>query len=110
MEKSFVFELKRKFIHFLALIFILVYLITKKYYGHQSGLWALTFILISFLTIDFFRVRMKKKIPFFQMFWRDKEKNKLGGNVYFIIGTLVAFAAFDLWIAVVALLMAIFGA
>lgn len=109
MKKRFAFELRRKFIHLLALLFLVVYLIFREYYGHGGGLLALVFILIFFLVLEYYRIARKKRIPLFHIFWRKSEKDKLGGNVYFILGTIIAFAAFDYWIAVVALLMTIFG-
>ena len=52
---------------------------------------------------------LKKKIPFFHRFWRKSERNRLGGEVYFVIGAIIVFTAFDFRIAVAALLMTVFG-
>ncbi len=110
MEKGkFIFELKRKLIHLLSLLFVVIYILLKRYFGHKIGLMGLVFILIVFLWLDYFRVVLGKRIPFFHIFYRDEEKEILGGNVYFIVGTIIAFAVFDFRIALAALLMTTFG-
>ena len=109
MDKPLKFELKRKLIHILSLLYILIYYLFQKEFGHHSALQALTAILIFFLIMEFFRIQLKKKIPLFHIFWRDSEKNKIGGHVYFILGVLFAFAVFDFRIALTALLLTTFG-
>ena len=109
MKLKLLFELKRKFIHLLSLLFILIYWAFLKKYSHEIGLLALSFILLFFLVLDYFRIKKKMKIPIFHFLWRVKEKNKFGGNVFFIIGAIISFAVFDFWIALAALLMTTFG-
>jgi len=109
MEKRFAFELRRKFIHLMALLLLVIYLIVRKYYGHGGGLIALVLVLIFFLILEYYRIAKKKKIPLFHIFWRKSEKNRLSGSVYLVIGAIIALGVFDFWIAVVALLMTIFG-
>jgi dolichol kinase len=109
MENKFAFELKRKFVHLFSLVFVIVYAVALQFYNKQVALLTLLFILVLFLGIDYFRVKKKKKIPIFHVFWRKKEKDKLGGNVFFIIGTIIVFAVFDFKIALAALLMTTFG-
>jgi len=40
---------------------------------------------------------------------RDKEKDRIGGDVFFLIGAILVLAVFDLRIAMVAILMTTFG-
>jgi phytol kinase len=109
MNEKFIFELKRKIAHMLSLIFIGVYLLFRNIWSHETGLLALTGILVLFLILDYFRVVKKKKIPLAHFLWREKEKEILGGNVYFTIGTLLALAVFDYHIALAGILMTLFG-
>ena len=72
-------------------------------------MFALIFILVVILIIDYFRIELKKKIPLLWHFWRKKEAKRFGGDVFFIIGGILALAVFDFEIAFTAILMAVFG-
>ena len=109
MKPKLKFEIKRKFIHIFSLLYLAIYLYFQSQYNHKTGLVALTTILAFFLILEYFRVKRQKKIPIFHIFWRESEKNKLGGQVYFITGAIIAFALFDKNIAITALLMTTFG-
>ncbi|MCK5149717.1 CTP--2,3-di-O-geranylgeranyl-sn-glycero-1-phosphate cytidyltransferase [Candidatus Pacearchaeota archaeon] len=109
MGKSFGFELRRKLIHLTSLIPIILYVLIAKYISRSLALLSLTFVLIIFLSIEFIRIKHKKKIPFIHVFYRNKEKNKIASHVYFMLGIIIAFSIFDFRIAFVALLMTIFG-
>lgn len=109
MKKKLIFELKRKVVHLLSLIFLIIYIAVAFLFNKKIALLSLTFILIIFLILDYYRIVKKKKIPLFNIFWRKEEENRLGGNVYFLIGIILSFAFFDYSIALTALLMATFG-
>ena len=109
MTSKFIFELKRKFIHVFALLYIAIYYIFAVSYGHNWGIVALVAVLYFFLILEFFRLESKYKIPIFHIFWREKEKDKFGGQIYFVLGAIIVFAFFDFRIAVAAILMTIFG-
>ena len=109
MNPKLKFEIKRKFIHIFSLLYIAIYLYSAKYYDHKAGLLALVAVLIFFLILEYFRVIKRKKIPIFHIFWRESEKNRLGGQVYFVTGAIIAFAFFSKEIAITALLMTVFG-
>ena len=109
MEPNLKFEIKRKFIHIFALLYIGIYLYFANRFNHNIGLLSLTIVLAFFLVLEYFRVLKQKRIPVFHIFWRESEKNRLGGQVYFIIGAIIAFGVFDKNIAITALLMTIFG-
>ena len=66
-------------------------------------------ILILFIVIDFFRIMEHKKIPILHILWRKKEEKSLGGQVYFMLGVIIAFGLFEFKIAVVAILMTTIG-
>jgi len=109
MEFNFKQELMRKGVHIFAILYILIYYFFLKFYGHYAGLMALVFVLCFFLVIDYFRIEREKRILFFHRFWREKEKNRFGGQVFFILGVIIAFAVFDFKIALLGILMTIFG-
>ena len=109
MKKGLLFELRRKAVHLLSLLFLVIYIGFAFYYGHKAGLLALTALLFLFLIIDLIRVELKTKIPILHIFWREKEKTRLGGQVYFLIAAIISFAVFDFNIAVAVLLMTTFG-
>ncbi len=103
-------EIKRKFIHLLSLLFLFSYVFCGGIWGEKIALLLLTFLLILFLEIDFIRLKTKIKIPsFINSLYREKEKNKLGGHIYFLIGAIIALAIFNYKIAIAALLMTTFG-
>ncbi len=102
-------ELKRKAIHLLALSFIIIFILISSNYGETLALFALVFLLIIFLELDYVRVDLRRNIPFVSGLWRLKEKNRPGGQVFFLIGAIISLAVFDFRIALVAILMAIFG-
>jgi len=105
-----IFEAKRKFVHALGIGYILLYWATLKFSkSSQIALLALLPILLIFIIIEFFRMVMHKKIPVFHVLWRAREENTLGGQVYYILGVVLAFAIFDFQIALAVILMTIFG-
>ncbi|MCK5449548.1 hypothetical protein KAI32_01660 [Candidatus Pacearchaeota archaeon] len=103
------FEAKRKAIHVLAVTYLGVYWVAMKLFSHNIAMLILLSILLIFVVIDFFRINEHKKIPVIHMLWRPKEENTLGGQVYYILGIIIALAIFDFNIAVAAILMAVFG-
>ena len=109
MKKKVKFEFKRKFIHLFSLLYVVVYLVAEKYYNSPVALFSLGGILLVFLIIEFIRIKLKVKIPIFHIFWRENEKDKLAGYIYFITGAIIAFAFFDKNIAIAAILMTTFG-
>jgi len=106
---NIIFELKRKFIHLFSLLFIAIYVLILNNFNKQIALLSLLGLLILFLVIEYFRLVKKKKIFFIHIFFREFEKEKLAGYIYFILGAIIAFAVFDFKIAIAALLMTTFG-
>jgi len=108
-DRDLKFEIRRKFIHLFGLLYIIIYLFFYNFYSHKAGLLALVVVLLFFLVLEFYRIQLKKKIPIFHIFWRAKEKNRLGGQVYFLIGAIIVFSVFGTKIAIVSILMTVFG-
>jgi len=103
------FEAKRKAIHLLGITYIGIYWIALKLFSHTIAMLILLSAFITFIGIEYFRINEHRKIPIIHVFWREKEENSLGGQVYYILGIIIAFAIFDIRIALAVILMTIFG-
>jgi phytol kinase len=103
------FEAKRKFIHLFGLFYVGIYWVALRFLGKQIALLILLAALIGFISVEFFRINQKMKIPVFHVFWRPREENSLGGQVYYILGVILALALFDFKIALAVILMTVFG-
>jgi len=108
-EFSFVQELKRKAVHILALGYILIYVFVNSYAGKRVGILSLGGLLVLFILLDYFRIERGKKIPYLHQFWRAKEKDRIGGQVFFLVGVIIAFTVFNFKVALAVILMTIFG-
>jgi dolichol kinase len=109
MAWDFKKELHRKAVHLLSISFIIIFIVISETYEKQLALLVLAFILILFLEMEYFRLELRKKIPFFHKMWRSKEKSRVGGQVFFLIGAIICFSIFDIKIAIAAVLMTTFG-
>jgi phytol kinase len=109
MEWDFKKELKRKAVHLLALSFIVIFVLISVNYGKSLALLALVLLLVIFLGIEYFRLELGKKIPIISGLWREKEKERVGGQIFFLIGSIICFSVFDFDIALAAILMTVFG-
>lgn len=98
-------ELGRKTIHLSSIIIVLAY----HYLGKSTTLFFLTAVLILFLGAEYVRIELGRKIPFFWRFLRAREENAVGGEVFFIIGALIAISVFEKEIAIAVILMTTFG-
>ena len=104
------FEAKRKLFHVLGLGYILAYWLAFKIFNSsQIAMLLLLSVLLIFIAIEFFRITEHRKIPILHVLWRPKEENTLGGQVYMILGIILAFAIFDFPIALAVILMAVLG-
>ena len=112
-EWSFRKELARKFVHFLSISVLFVYFIIADLFSRQLALLILVFVLVVFLEIEYIRIEIGNRIPLLNKilnyYRREKEREKLGGDVFFLIGAIVVLSVFDLRIAMAAILMTIFG-
>ncbi len=98
-------ELGRKAIHLNSLLIVLIYIFFDK----QTALYFLIVALILFLEVEYFRIEWGFKIPLLGRFFRAKEKHTLGGEVFFVIGSIIAISVFSREIAIAAILMTTFG-
>ena len=98
-------ELQRKAIHVTSVLIVIFYYFLPK----EAILLSMTLFLILFLEIEFIRLDLKLKLPFFHRLYRENEKERLGGNVFFLIGAIIAISAFYKEIAIAAILMTTIG-
>ena len=109
MAWDFFNEIGRKIIHITILIVLAVYAAFNQKYGQQVALLALTALLILFFVLEFFRLELNWRMPFFSAFIRPKEQHRVYGVIFFLSATIISLAIFDFPIALAALLMTTFG-
>jgi len=106
-------ELARKFVHLLSVLILLIYFLASDFFNTKIALMILVLILMVFLELEYFRIEVGNKIPILGGIWkyvrRDKEKDKIGGDIFFIVGSILVLAVFDIRIAMAAMLMTTFG-
>lgn len=106
-------ELGRKVIHLLSLSFLIIYVLVSSTFNSKIALLILSFMLIILIELEYLRIEIGAKIPILHELWtkfrRKKEKHSLGGEVFFLIGSIICLAVFDLRIATAAILMTTFG-
>jgi len=109
MTWEFFHEVGRKIIHITILIVLALFFAIKNQAGQQIALLFLVGILIIFLILEYLRLELNFKLPFFHQFIRPKEQYRVYGVIFFLSSTIIAFAVFDTAIALAALLMTTFG-
>lgn len=118
MVWGFFHEIGRKIIHITILVVLAAYffiqnkLIDLGYtaiLAKQVALLFLVALLIVFLILEYLRLELGWKMPFFSQFIRPKEQNRMYGVIYFLSATIISLAVFDYKIALAALLMTTFG-
>jgi len=102
-------EIGKKTIHIIILIALIGYTIIENQFSQQTALMALIALLMLFILLEYFRLELDWKIPFFSQFIRSKERDRMFGVVYFLSATIICLAVFDFRIALAALLMTVFG-
>ncbi len=102
-------EVGRKIIHITILIVLALFFFIQRTYSKQAALLFLVMLLIIFLILEYLRLELGWKMPFFSQFIRAKEQNRMYGVIYFLSATIISLAVFDPKIALAALLMTTFG-
>ena len=102
-------EIGRKVIHITILIALILFFAIKNQSGQRAALLFLVALLLIFLILEYFRLDLNFKLPFFHRFIRPKEEYRVYGVVFFLSSTIIALAVFDTPIALAALLMTTFG-
>jgi len=98
-------ELQRKAVHVTSVLIVIFYYFLPK----EAILLPMTLFLILFLEVEFIRIDLKLKLPFFHKLYRENEEDRLSGNVFFLIGAIIAISVFYKEIAIAAILMTTIG-
>jgi len=110
---SFKDEVGRKVIHVFILFFPCVYFFFAVLSGHLAGLLALVALLVVGIILEYLRLEHNARLPVLSWLWdnfrREKEKDRLGAEIYAQLGVIVALAVFDIRVAVAAIMMTVFG-
>ncbi|MDD4496718.1 MAG: SEC59/DGK1/VTE5 family protein [Methanosarcinaceae archaeon] len=91
--------------HLVSVLIVLIY----EFFGKETILWVLMTFLIAVLFLDYLRLEQGLKIPLFHTMYREKEACRMGGHIYFSLGSIASIALFSREIAYAAVLMATFG-
>ena len=103
------FEIKRKLFHLTAILYIPLFYIVSFYFNKTLAIFSLVIVLTIFVIIEILRLKFGKKLPLFHLLYRDKEQDKISGNIYFAIGAIIAFTFFTFPIAATVILMTTLG-
>ncbi|MBD3360936.1 hypothetical protein GF366_03995 [Candidatus Peregrinibacteria bacterium] len=110
MGRSFFSEIVRKTFHLSSLLIVVGYTLALTYFSDRIAILTITGLLLLFLEIEYIRIEHKPKFAeIFDRFFREHEKYNLSGSIFLVIACIICFAAFDYWIAVLALFMTVFG-
>ncbi|MBI2660543.1 CTP--2,3-di-O-geranylgeranyl-sn-glycero-1-phosphate cytidyltransferase [Candidatus Woesearchaeota archaeon] len=118
MVWEFFHEIGRKIIHITILFVLAAFFFIEDSLADagytaalskQVALLFLVALLILFLILEYLRLELNWKMPFFSQFIRPKEQNRMYGVIYFLSATVISLAVFDHKIALAALLMTTFG-
>lgn len=109
MVWEFFNEIGRKIIHITMLIVLVLFFILKNTFSQQIALLFLVALLIVFLSLEYLRLELNFKIPFFYRFIRPKEQYSVYGVIFFLSSAIICLAIFNTYIALAALLMTTFG-
>ena len=107
-------EVFRKLIHLLEVPIIVGFSLLQFYFSRQIAILSLTGLLLLLLEIEYIRIDYQTHIGsqitnFFSKLLRRRERNNIISSIFFIISTIIAFSAFDYSIALLALLLTVFG-
>lgn len=88
---------------------LLVYSLIRYYWSERLAILALTATFLVLLEIESIRLEVKPKIPKHLNVFRKRERTNVTGTFFFISATIIVFGAFDYSIALLSLLLTVFG-
>jgi dolichol kinase len=107
---SIIWEFLRKGVHLSGLLIVVAYTVILHLFSERIAILSMTAVLLVLLEIEYVRLEHKPKIAaMFDGLFRKHEQDNISGAVFLLISCIICFAAFDYWIAVVALFMTVFG-
>ncbi len=109
MAWEFLQEIGRKIIHLIVLVALIVFYAIDNSLGNQAAFMFLVALLVFFIVLEYFRLDLNIKIPFFHKYIKPKEEHKIYGAIFFISSSIICLAVFSMPVALAALLMTTFG-
>lgn len=109
MSRSLRKEILRKFFHLMEVPVLLGYSLVRYYWSERLAILAITGVFLVLLEVESIRLEMKPKLPTHLNIFRRHEHNHVTGTFFFIAATIIVFGAFDYSIALLALLLTVFG-
>lgn len=109
-KSSIIWELLRKTVHLSGLLIVVGYTLVLHFFSDRIAILAMTALLLILLEIEYIRLEHRSRFTeVFDSMFRKHEKDNISSAVFLVISCIICFAAFDYWIAVVALFMTVFG-
>ena len=109
MAWEFLQEIGRKIIHLIVLVALIIFYAIDNSLGQQPAFMFLIALLVFFIILEYFRLDLNIKIPFFHKYIKPKEEHKIYGAIFFISSSIICLAVFSMPVALAALLMTTFG-
>ncbi len=111
MAKSSLFwEFVRKATHLGGLSIVVAYTLLLNFFSAHVAILVLTALLLILLEIEYFRLEHRSRlVAAFDGMVRKHEMDHISGAGFLVISCIISFAAFDYWIATMALFMTVFG-
>ena len=88
---------------------LLTYSFVRYMWDERIAILALTALLLLLLEVEYIRLEVRPRLPRILDLFRPRERNNVTGTVFFISATIIVFGAFDYPIAMLALLLTVFG-
>ncbi|MEK7672727.1 MAG: phosphatidate cytidylyltransferase [Patescibacteria group bacterium] len=109
-RSELLWEFLRKAVHLSSLLIVVVYTVLLNYFSDRVAILVMTAFLLVFLEIEHFRIEHRPNLMrFLDRIFRTKEENRMSSAPFMIISCIIAFSAFEYWVAFVALMMTVFG-
>lgn len=102
-------EILRKLFHLYQLPAIIGYIVLRYYLSERVATFTLAVLLLIILEYESLRLEWKVKFPDPLGIMRSHEKKNVTGMLFMVVAIIVCFAVFDFRIALVALLLTVFG-
>lgn len=102
-------EILRKLFHLMEIPVLLGHSIIRYYWSEKIAILALTGLFLLLLEIEYIRLEIRPRLPRIMRIFRPRERNNVTGTVFFIASTIIVFGVFDYSIALLALLLTVFG-
>lgn len=109
-KSSFIWELLRKTVHLSGILIVIGYTLILHFFSDRIAILTMTAALLILLEVEYVRLEHRSRFTaFFDSLFRKHEKDNVSSAVFLVASCIICFAAFDYWVAVVALFMTVFG-